>query len=393
MIKGFQKLTLSLLALLAISLILRPPVAIVGPLLPELISSIDLNPVQVGVLSAAPVFCFGIGAFMSPLLARRFGLHKSMFIVLALLMMSVGLRAVGGYATLLIGTLAAGLSIAVANVLLPSIVRVDYPKHVTILTGAYTTVLALSASFAASSAVPLSEGYGGWRFALTIWLVPAILAVLLWLPQLRAREPEISQNQDSAASERSAVLRSPITWGIVAFFGLQSLGFYCILSWLPSVLIDAGESPVNAGALLGLATFVGVPTGLLLSSLFSKFKNLGPLGFGLSMLSASGFTLLAVGGGLTVLGCVLIGLGTSATFPLSLTLVSIKASTKAQTTTLSAVAQGYGYLLAALGTFLFGFLKDLTSTWLISIVGLVLLTVLQGFAVLSAGRPKVIPAS
>jgi CP family cyanate transporter-like MFS transporter len=111
------------------------------------------------------------------------------------------------------------------------------------------------------------------------------------------------------------------------------------------------------------------------------------------MLSASGVTLLAVGGGLTVLGCVLIGLGTSATFPLSLTLVSIKASTKAQTTTLSAVAQGYGYLLAALGTFLFGFLKDLTSTWLISIAGLVLLTVLQGFAVLSAGRPKVIPAS
>jgi CP family cyanate transporter-like MFS transporter len=159
------------------------------------------------------------------------------------------------------------------------------------------------------------------------------------------------------------------------------------------VLIDAGESPVNAGALLGLTTFVGVPTGLLLSSLFSKFRNLGPLGFGLSMLSASGFILVAVGREFTVLGCVLIGLGTSATFPLSLTLISIKASTKAQTTTLSAVAQGYGYLLAAVGTFLFGFLKDLTSTWLLSLVGLVVLTFLQALAVLVAGRPKVIPAT
>ena len=393
MTKRYPKLLIGLFALFAISLVLRPPVAIIGPLLPELIEKIGLNQIQVGVLSAAPVFCFGIGAFMSPWFVKKFGLHKSMLIVLMVLMISIGFRALGGYATLLVGTLAAGLSIAVANVLLPSIVRVDYPKQVTILTGGYTTVLALSASFAASSAVPLSIGFGGWQFVLAIWLLPAVLAVLLWLPQLKNREPEAPQILSVATDERAAVMRSPITWAIVTFFGIQSLGFYCVLNWLPSVLIDAGESPINAGALLGLTTFVGVPTGLLLSSFFSKFKSLGPLGLALSLVSALGFSLLFIGQDLTLAGCVLIGLGTSATFPLSLTLISIRASTKAQTTTLSAVAQGYGYLIAALGTFAFGLLRDLTPNWQLSIGSLVVLTLVQAVSVLVAGRPKLIPAS
>jgi CP family cyanate transporter-like MFS transporter len=389
-------LALGLASLFAISLVLRPPVAVIGPLLPELKSSLNRSTLELGLLSAAPVLCFGIGAFASVWLVKRFGLRLAMFLMLIALTLSMGFRVFGGFISLLIGTLVAGLAIAVANVLLPTIVRVDHPKRVAILTGGYTTVLALSASFAASIAVPSSLALGGWVGALAIWTVPGVLAVVLWFTQLRVSssghaEPKLDRTELKA--EAKAVTRSPITWSIVIFFGIQSLGFYAVLNWLPSILIREGSSASEAGALLGLATFVGVPSGLLMSGVYSKIKNLGPIGLGISLVTASGFAFLLAGSQFTITACVLLGLGQAATFPLSLSLISTRASTQSQTTVLSSTAQGYGYLLAAVGTFLVGFLSDLTGSWSAGILMLLCLTILQAASVLIAGRPKSIPAS
>ena len=386
---------LGFIALFFISLILRPPVASIGPLLHEIVIDLGLTAGETSLLAAAPVFCFGVGAFASPGLVRRFGVNRSMLFVLLVLLASVSLRLFFGYPGLLMGTIAVGLSIAVANVLLPTIVRVEFPNRVALVTGAYTTLLAFSASFAAWAAVPSSSLVGGWQPALALWIIPALLAAAFWAPKASGADLEVPQQQGVASEERAAVLRSPISWAIVGFFGLQSLGFYSLLGWLPTLLIASGESPQSAGGFLGLATAIGIPAGLILSSAISKFKSLAWWAAGASLVTLSGFLLLLASFNqpeFTAAACILIGVGQASTFPMSLSIISTRASTRAQTTQLSALAQGWGYLLAALGTFLVGYLAELSGSWSISVMLLVAITLAQvGFGFYS-GRPGLIRA-
>jgi CP family cyanate transporter-like MFS transporter len=386
---------LGFVALFFISLILRPPVASIGPLLHEIVVDLGLSAPETSLLAAAPVFCFGVGAFASPALVRKFGVNRSMFFVLLVLFVSAALRLFFGYPGLLLGTVAVGLSIAVANVLLPTIVRIEFPARVALVTGAYTTLLAFSASFAAGVAVPSSAAIGGWRGALGVWIIPALLAVLFWAPKATASSTDLPQDAGVAAEERSAVVRSPISWAIVGFFGLQSLGFYALLGWLPTLLIASGQSPQSAGGYLGLATAVGIPAGLILASAISRFKSLAWWAAGASLVTLSGFLLLLIAFDhpeFTAAACILIGIGQASTFPMSLSIISTRASTKAQTTQLSAMAQGWGYLLAALGTFLIGYLAEVTGSWSISVYVLVAIALVQvGFGFYS-GRPGLIRA-
>jgi CP family cyanate transporter-like MFS transporter len=356
---------------------------------------LGLSPAETSLLAASPVFCFGIGAFASPVLVRKFGVNRSMMLVMVALLFSLSLRLFFDYPGLLLGTIAGGLSIAIANVLLPTIVRVEFPKKVALVTGSYTTLLALSASFAASVAVPSSSITGGWRSALTLWIMPAALAVVFWAPKASGEGATTAQGSVVVSQERTAILRSPISWAIVGLFGLQSLGFYAILGWLPTLLIARGESPESAGAFLGLATAIGIPAGLILSAVVARFKSLAWWAAGASLVTLSGFLFLLAAlenPGVTAIACILISVGQASTFPMSLSIISTRASTRAQTTQLSAMAQGWGYLLAALGTFLVGYLAEVTGSWSVSVVVLIALTLVQVGVGFYSGRPGVIPA-
>ncbi|MFM6939951.1 MAG: MFS transporter, partial [Rhodoluna sp.] len=195
--------------------------------------------------------------------------------------------------------------------------------------------------------------------------------------------------------EKAAVARSPIAWAIVGFFGLQSLGFYAILSWLPTLLIAGGVTPAAAGGFLGLATAVGIPAGLVLSGVIGRFKSLAWWAAGASFATLVGYLLLLLSlndHGLVAAACIFIGLGQASTFPMSLSIIGTRASTRAQTTQLSAMAQGWGYLLAALGTFVVGFIANAAGSWVPSVVMLCALTALQVGVGFYSGRPGVIPA-
>jgi len=382
-------------SILFISLVLRPPVATMGPLLHEISQNLGLSTTEIGILAASPVLCFGLGAFTSPWLVRKYGLNRSMLLILITLLLASIVRLFLGYSGLLIGTLGVGLSIAVANVLLPTVVRVEYAHRVPLITGFYTTVLALSASFAAAAAVPMSESLGGWQASLAIWIAPVVLAILLWLPKMRSQSEHVPQMTQEAASERAAVFRSPITWAVVGIFGLQSLGFYSVLGWLPSMLSSSGFTPGEAGAYLGLATAVGIPFGLVLSIFIGRFRSLSMWVAGASLFTLAGFTFLLFSvenSSLVIPAAIFMGLGQASSFPLSLSIIGIRASTRSQTTQLSALAQGVGYLIAAIGTFLVGALEQSSGNWILSIVFLMVITIVQVFVGYLAGRPGKIPA-
>jgi CP family cyanate transporter-like MFS transporter len=383
----------ALLSLVFISLAIRPPVASIGPLVDELVRTEFLTLFQVSLMSSLPIVCFGIGAFASPYLVKRFTLNKAMMFVLVILSIAMATRLIGGFPAIITSTVVIGLAIAIANVLIPTIVREQFPDRIELITGVYVTLLAISASFAAAIAVPSSDLLGGWRGALAVWILPALFAIVFWMPLFRSKSVTKVTSVETHAEEKRAVVRSSLTWGIVFFFGLQSGGFYSILNWLPSLLIDRGMSEVDAGALLGLTTFVGVPSGFLASLLFRKFKSLSGIAVAMTSLTLVGLLMIWLTPELLVLACVITGFGFAATFPLSLTLIGSRASTSTQTTALSALAQGWGYLISAAGTFGFGLLRDVTGNWDASLILVSVLTFIQLFAGAVAGRDKRIPAA
>ena len=388
------------LALVCISLVLRPPLAVIGPLLQEIADSLKLDASQQSLLTSIPVFCFGLGAFLSPWLMRRFGLNTSMLMVLSLLLIALIARALFGFELLLLGTVFVGLAIAITNVLLPTLVRVDFAQRASLMTSVYTTILAISASAMAATAVPLSHSLGGWRSVLLLTAVPAAFAILFWLPRFRAGQSHVRVTAASAKSESRAVYRSPIAWAILGYFGLQSLGFYVVLGWLPTILIDASMTPEAAGAFLGLATAIGIPSGLALAPVISKLRSLSWLAVIASALTAAGFALIAWllannmvnNEFLLVTAAALIAFGQSANFPISLSLIATRASTQAQTTTLSAFSQGWGYLIAGIGTFAFGAIGSHMPNWSVVVFAIAALSVGQMALAAFAGRNRKIAA-
>ena len=407
---GFAWLA-GLLGLVFIAISLRPPVAVVGPLLDQIDAGLGLGVTWSAVLASAPVFCFGVGAFLGPALAKRFGLHRAMLIVLLVLGIAVGLRAYVGSIGLLLGTIAVGLAIAVGNVLLPTVVRTDYPNRIAAVTGVYTTLLALSASFAASTAVPWAQSLGGWQPALTVWVAPVAIAFALWLSQLKrstvtsetstaSHEASIGKAVERSLAERAAVRKSPITWYLVAFFGLQSLGFYALLGWLPAALVSAGLTPAVAGGMLGLATAFGIPFGLALSIIVRRFKSLAIPAALASLITTAGFLLVGMSLRLdredlkapVLLASALMSLGQASTFPLSLALIGSRAGNQSQTTLLSALSQGWGYLLAGAGTFIVGILAEATGSFEGPMYLLAALSAVQVWAGYQSGRPGQIAA-
>lgn len=375
-------------AILAISLVLRPPVAQIGPILDLIRQGLGIDDSQTAILAAAPVLCFGFGAFATPALVKKFGVNRTMVYLLLTLFVAILARPYLGFAGLLLGTTLAGLAIAVANVLLPTIVRERFPNKVAVITSAYTTFLAASASFAAAFSYPTAIGFG-WQFSLAIWALPTLLAVGLSLFLLAGQSQVSDDGNEDHSPDRNLVLRSPIAWSIVGFFGIQSMGFYALLAWLPSLAIQMGGlNPNDAGALLSLMAIVGVPLGLVLSVNFGRFRSLARVGLLISILTMIGLGLLLLE--LWLPAVIVIGVGQASSFPLALSLISTRAANRHLTTMLSSLVQGIGYLIAALGTFLFGWVATQTGNWQVSITGLILLTGVQAFAAWSAGLPRVI---
>jgi CP family cyanate transporter-like MFS transporter len=183
----------------------------------------------------------------------------------------------------------------------------------------------------------------------------------------------------------------------VLFFGIQSLGFYAILGWLPTALLSKGFTDGDISFYLGIATSIGIPFGLAMSSILGRFKSLAWWASGSSAVSAAGFAGLATSLSssntdelILLLSSILIGIGQASTFPISLSLVSIRASSSGATTQLSAMTQGIGYLISALGTFVVGVLATATGSWAVSLWLLTALTVLQMVCGYIAGKPSVV---
>ncbi|HSP36811.1 MAG TPA: MFS transporter [Frankiaceae bacterium] len=369
-----------------IAINLRPAVASVGPVLKDLRADTGLSTVGASLLTAIPILCFGALAPVAPRLARKVGLRPALGILLGVLLVGLLLRLVPGIPLLFVGTMIAAAGIASANVLVPALIKDDYAGRTGLAMGIYTTMLTLAAAAAVGISVPAENALGGgWRTALGLWAIPAAVALVAWLPLARTGDEKVPE----APRVPGSLHREPIAWHVTVYFGLQALGFYAVLAWLPSLYQDAGYSAAAAGGLVSLTAFIQCPVALVVPMLATRARDQRMLVLVAGLCAAGGLLgILAAPTAAPLLWILLLGLGQGAAFPLGLTLVVLRTAEPAVTARLSAMAQTGGYLLAALGPFLVGALHDLTDSWTSSLVLLLVLLVPQVGSGLIAGRAR-----
>jgi CP family cyanate transporter-like MFS transporter len=374
-------------AMVLLAFNLRPAAAAVGPLIHRIRIDTGLSGAGASLLVVLPVLCFGAMAPLAPTLGRRFGARATLVGVLVVLIGGLAIRLIPGLGFLFIGTALAGTAIAIANVLLPVLVRQNFHERTGLMTALYTTALVGGAALAAAVAVPIADAFGGgWRAGLGIWAIPATVALLPWLLELR-RPVEEPQNAGATLAQVRSLLHDKIAWALTLFFGLQSAGFYAALAWLPSIFRSHGASDAKAGVLLGVSLVVGIASSLTVPALATRARDqrglvlvfvlsavLGWLGILLAPMSAP------------YLWVVLLGLGQNSLFPLALTMIVLRGGTVANTAALSTLVQSVGYLLAAFVPLGIGALHDATGSWTTPVIVLLALLVPQTLTGLVAGR-------
>jgi CP family cyanate transporter-like MFS transporter len=373
-----------LAAVLLVALNLRIGITSLGALLDEVTRGTGMSAPVAAFATTLPVLCFAVVGATGIRVARTLGPHRGLALALVALALGLGLRITGGATVLLLGSLAAYAGIALANVLLPVVVKQHFPGRVGEVTGAYSAVLSLGAALGAGVTVPVASATHGWRGGLGVWVVVAAIAMLAWLPQGRNDQPS-GERRDARA-----LLRSPLAWAVTMVFGTQSLLAYVVMSWLPSMYADAGFTARQSGLLLAGSILVGVPVFLVVPSLATRLRSQGPLIAALSLLLAAGFAGLWVAPHQGAWAwAALIGIG-GGVFPVTLTMFALRTSSAHDTAALSTMAQSIGYLLAAAGPFLVGVLHDASGSWAAPYALLIATCLVQVGIGCVAGRPLVI---
>lgn len=365
---------------------LRAPLTAVGPLLGEIRDSLGISNPAAGFLTTLPLLAFSLLSLIAPRLARKLGLELAIWIGMVLLTLGILLRSAPGVAGLFLGTLVIGLAIALGNVLVPSLVKRDFPQQIGVMTGVYTVCMNLWGGAASGLSVPLAHQMGlGWNGALAFWALFSLCAIFVWLPQLRFRQ----RTSLPASSRASRTLwRSRRAWQVTFFMGLQSTIFYVTISWLPEILQQLhGTSASAAGWMLSLMQFIILPLTFLITVLAGRSTSQQGLAVSTGLCILIGLLGVWLGGG-SLLPCwvIILGLGLGSAFSLGMMFFALRARDAQQAAELSGMGQMVGYLLAAAGPPLVGWLHDISGDWDIPFLTLIIVAALTTAFGFGAGR-------
>jgi MFS transporter, CP family, cyanate transporter len=383
-----SRAALLIAGILLIAASLRAPITALGPLLEPVRNSFALNASQAGLLTTLPLLAFALVSPLAAPIAHRFGLERVLFASLGLLLAGIAVRSAGTVSALYAGTCVIGGAIAIANVLLPSLLKRDFPHHVARLTACYALAMISAAGIASAVAVPLDHALGaGWQASLGTVAVLPLAAALLWLPQLRFRT--ISAPGPSAGAPgapAASVWKASLAWQVAAYLGLTCFIYFAAIAWLPSILQEAGFSSARAGTLHGWMQLAGAVPALLLMPLLHRMPDQRWIAFASPALSACGLAGLLTVPALTPLWVFAFGMGMGSALILSLAFVGLRAGSQQIAASLSGMSQCIGYLLAAVGPTLVGFLHEAAGNWTMPLAACLALCLAMCALGLSVGR-------
>jgi CP family cyanate transporter-like MFS transporter len=385
---------LILLGIVLIAVNLRLSVSATGALLDKLGTTLHLGSGTESFLTAVWPLAFAVGGISGSWLARRFTAGTVISWALGALAVGQVVHSLQSTVALVAGSVLAGLGIALANVLLPVVVRQYFPDRVGPVTGLYAMVLSGGAAFAALASVPVSDSAHNVDAGLAVWVIPAVIGLVAWIaarPQ-RAAHPTNKAVPGTGTAAGHLPLRqlarNPLAWSMAALFGLQSMGAYVIMGWLPTILSDAGMSAGQAGVVLSVIFFINIPINYAVPHFGARMRDQRPLLTGLTLASLVGFIgLIVAPASLAWLWALIFGFG-MASFPLVLALFPVRGGTPQGTAALSTFGQSVGYLLAATAPLGIGLLHDATGSWTLPLLIVVVATALQGLVGLYVASPR-----
>ncbi len=375
----------------AVAVNLRPGTTTIGPELATIVGHFGAGARAAGLITAVPVMAFALASFATPLIQARVSMRTGMCWALGLIAVSLAVRPWADLSVFVLATVTAAIGAGMLTALLPASIRAT--GNVRVLVATFTTALQCGAAIGFAAIVPLSWALHSWQWALAL---PSLLA-LVGIVAL-SRWPAISAPTAAATGARPSfnpirILRQTQTVSFAIFFGLQALVAFVVIGWLPSILQDAGISAQTAGSYLGLLTFLAIPISLLLPPIVARsghphwwlaglslFSVAGILGFLLSPASAPLLWTLVLGAGLSV-------------FSLALTVVTTRAPSSGEAVALSSAVQGVGYVIAAIGPYGIGVVREFVGGWSVPLSALAAVAVVQTVLGLAVGGARPLDVS
>ena len=379
------------LGIIFVSFNLRAPITSIGPVIDLIQVQYHLNSSMAGFITTLPLLAFAI---FSPFVAKinhKIGHGLTMFTGLLLIIIGELVRSYTNVYGLFIGTVSIGIGIAIGNVLIPSIIKHKFKKNVGSVISIYITSMCIFAALGSGLSIPLTEIFG-WNTSLAIWVILALIALLVWFPQLK--KSANYNNSDDLELEKimqsKSIWKSSLAWWVTLYMGTQSLLFYTLIAWIPSILMFKNFDSHFSGMMLLLFQLVGLPATLLVPVIANKIKHQKLIATIISLLYLIGVVILlfAQSTFAVILSMIFIGLGMGGAISLAIGFISLRTPHAKKAAELSGMSQSAGYLFAAVGPILIGFIFDVTKSWtnaLLVLIALILLLILFG---LKAGRDE-----
>lgn len=372
--------------IILIDVSLRTPFTVLPIILGNISQGLEVEVSSLGVLTSLPLLMFTLFSPFSTQLAQKIGLEHLFTYSLFFLTIGSLIRLIN-LPLLYLGTLMVGASVAVINVLLPSLIQANQPKKIGFLTTLYVTSMGIATALASYLAVPITQA-SSWKGLILLLTLLCLATFLVWLPNHRYNHRLAPQTKQKSQIK---VMRNKQVWAIIIFSGFQSLIFYTVMTWLPTMSIHAGLSSHEAGLLTSILSLISIPFSMTIPSLTTSLSTrnrqlmltlvslAGVVGISMLFFPINNFIYwLAIH--------LLIGTATSALFPYLMVNFSLKTSAPEKTAQLSGLSQTGGYILAAFGPTLFGYSFDLFHSWVPSVAALLLIDILMTVALFTVDR-------
>ncbi|UJF17695.1 MFS transporter [Vibrio sp. SS-MA-C1-2] len=390
-----------LIGIIGIAFNLRAPITEVGPLIGEIQQHLHLSTLELGLLTTLPVLAFAFFSPVASILGHKRGYESALMFSLILTFIGIIVRSLGTTAMLYLGVVIIGAGIAIANVLLPTLLKRYFPDKIMKVTAIYVLVMGVGASLSATFAVPALTviehleltGLPNWAYSLLTILFFAVAAIILWIPQiLRSKKHKEVLTSTVAKPKLGYIWRSPIAWQITAFLTMNSFLMYIFINWLPTILTDSGYSAEQAGSLQGLMQlFTSVPA-ILLIPLNTYFSNKRALTFSMTLFGVLSIAGLLFAPSYSPLWVAVFGFNIGGTFVMGLSFIGLRTTDLHQAAAVSAMSQLIGYLIAATGPLAVGALYQHFGDWSYSLSLCLAVSIIWSFTSLFVAKSTMIVA-
>ena len=392
-LRGARAGVLLLIGVLLIAANMRATITGIGPLLDQIGEDFGISATTLGVLAALPLVAWAVVSPLAHDLSVRFGLARVILWAIVLLTAGTIWRSLpGNEVNLWLGTITIGVALAVANVLMPAVIKRDFSLRVAGVTGVYTALLGGFGALASGVVVPISHietasGPLGWQIALLATGILLPFAIALWAWATGARAPEPVPRRAPGRRASTGIWTDRVAWLVAGYMGLQAAVFYMLVTWLAPISTSTGRSAVVAGIDVMVFQIFGVVGSLVIPFLLrGGMKRWVPAL--LPTLAIVGTVGLIIAPAAVLVWGSLAGLSTGASIGMSLTLMAQRARNHSTAAALSGMSQSIGYVIAALGPILFGALHTLSGEWLLPLLLLLVALVGQGVIGIAVGRER-----